>query len=272
MILATYNSKGGTGKTTTAVNLAAIYAQNQKVLLIDLDAQYSATSFFLQDSEPPAHSIYDVLLNDLAIEAAAVELTTNLKVVASDPRMESAARQLPDLPAGELRLSRALRHAQATKFFDICIIDCPSRFDYVSRNALLAATGLIVPINSERMAFDCAVDTTDRAEQLRAAYDQANLDTRILLTAYRASLNNDQNIESACQATWPKRVFKTKIRHTVKIKEMAGAWKTVAAQSAKQTSTAREDYQELAKEVTKTWQKLKPLTNPAKATATKTIR
>ncbi|HEY0074293.1 MAG TPA: ParA family protein [Abditibacteriaceae bacterium] len=262
MILAIYNGKGGTGKTTTAVNLAAVYAESRNVLLIDLDAQYSATSFFLQDNEPPVHSIYDVLLDDLALEAAAVEVKPGLNIVASDPRMESAARQLPDLPAGELRLMRALRHATASKFFDICILDCPSRYDYISRNALLATTGLVIPINSERMAFECAVDVVNRSEQLSEAFGREAVDFRVALTAFRASLNNDQNIEAAAFATWPKQLLKTRIRHTAKIKDLAGAWKTVTDKGpAGSFGTAREDYQALAKEVAKIW--LKPLKHPA---------
>jgi chromosome partitioning protein len=247
MVISIYNSKGGVGKTITAVNLAAVLSRSRRVLLIDMDAQYSATSFFSLSSGESLPSIYDVLLGEVPLQdaAVAIEALPGLYVVPGDVRMEAAARQLPDLPAADQRLKRALRHLPAD-FFDVCLLDCPSRFDYVARNALMAASHVLVPINSERMALDCATDSTRRTAQLREAYDMDVPALHILLTAYRAVYSNARLIESAAQAEWPGQVCRTSIRHTERVKELSSRHKTVVDLQA---GTLRDDYTRLAQEV-----------------------
>lgn len=250
MILAVYNSKGGVGKTISAVNLAALFAQKCRVLLMDLDAQYSATSFFLSNA-PQSATVAEVLLDDVPLAAArvAVEGMPNLALVPASARLESAARQLPDLRAADGRLSRALRQFDD---YDLCILDCPSRYDAIARNALMAATHLLVPLNSERMAFDCAFDTTTRAGELREDYNRDALPFRVLLTGFRGNTINAQTILAASQSRWPDNLCQTRIRHTEKIRELSSRWSTVATDAA---GTARADYQSLADELA-TWMDL----------------
>lgn len=249
--LAVYSSKGGVGKTITSVNLAALWAKTHRVLLIDLDAQYSATSFFLSDA-PQECTIYDVLLENAPLESVARPTKLpGLHIAPSGEVMEAAARQIPDLVAADLRLSRALRHAGD---YDLCILDCPSRYDAVARNALMSATHLLVPLNSERMAFSGAIDTAKRAIHIREEFDREALPTRVVLTAYRSSTINGSTIEEATEGSFPSAVCQTRIRATVKVQEMSTHWRTVADEGA---GTAREDYTALKAELS-TWMQLSP--------------
>lgn len=239
IVLADINEKGGVGKTITAVNLAVLWARKFRVLLIDLDAQYSATSFFLQEGAA-SNSTYNVLLENAPISEIAVpakEGLPNLHIIPSGPAMETAARQLPDITAGDMRLSRALRHS--VNDYDICILDSPSRYDAVTRNALMAGTHLLVPMNTERMAYNGALDTFRHANLIRSEYERPLLDYRVLITAYAGHFTNDRDIEDAALETWPGQVCTTRIRRTVKVASLSTKWNTVHDVAA---GTGREDY------------------------------
>ena len=247
MILAIYNSKGGVGKTTTAVSLAALWSeQGRRVWLLDLDPQFSASGMLL-GSAPQARGIGDALENDAPLEDCLIEATPHLWVAPASARLEATSRQLPDLLAADLRLSRALRQSAG---YDICILDCASRWEALARNALLAATHLLIPLNTERRAFECALDTATRCAQLRESYDRPALPVRVALTQFRASTRNGQAIEAATRAQWPDELCETRVRSTEKVRELSAGNATVGRDSsARAVGTARADYEQLADEL-----------------------
>ena len=249
MILAIYNSKGGVGKTTTATNLATLWAaQGLRVWLFDLDPQFSATSL-LCGNAPRVQNIGAALLHNEPLQNCLIEVAPGLRVAPADASMESTSRQLPDLSAADIRLSRALRSA-GNSAFDICVLDCASRFEAVARNAMMAATHLLLPINTERRAFECALDTQRRADELRALYDREPLPLRVLLTQFRAQTKNGAIIADAVKGQWPGQSAATRIRATEKVRELSARNATVASvKAARDVGTAREDYCALATEL-----------------------
>lgn len=248
-ILSVYNSKGGVGKTITAANLGALLALDRRVLLIDTDSQYSLSSFFVSPDRPPPGTIHDILFAGAAVRECVLELRPRLHVIASHPAMDTADRRLPDEPGGDLRLKKALRGLG--RHYDVILIDVPSGWGSIARNAIMAATHLLVPINCDKMAFDSAVDTFMRVEQTTTAYDQKPPATGVLLTSYRET-QNAWEVTALCEETWPRQTLQTHIRHTEKIKELALDRSTVAD---RQAGTGREDYTQLAKEITQRWLK-----------------
>ncbi|RYX84267.1 ParA family protein [bacterium] len=248
MILAVYNGKGGIGKTLTAVNLAAIWSQTHRVLFIDLDAHYSGSSF-LHAQDAPNGTSADVLMDGASVSSVAIpgvvggKESENLRVVPAGEVMNEVVSRLPSLKAPEIRLSRALRHGVD---WDVCVLDCSGHFDITTRNALLAATHLLLPVNSDRQAYDTAVDTIRHATDLRDEYERAPLDYRVLLTSAAHRTVNTRDIEQVCRETWPDKMCQTTIRYTEKLRGLSRYWATVVDEEA---GTGREDYTALAKEL-----------------------
>jgi chromosome partitioning protein len=160
-----------------------------------------------------------------------------------------ADRALEGEPGSDLRLRRALRGLAE---IEATLIDVPSGWGSVACNALCAATHLIIPINCDRFAYDCACDTLARLHQAREAYDLELPDVGVLLTAFDNSINA-REIAALCEDTWPDRVFNTRIRHTVKIKELSLDGLTVLGAPPAKTGSAREDYENLFREIERKW-------------------
>jgi chromosome partitioning protein len=251
MIISIVNTKGGVGKTVTCVHLGAALARaGYSTLLIDVDLQHGLTSYFNLDTNG-APTTGDVLLHGRAIHDALLPVRSNLSVVPADSTMERAEVELAGAGGGELRLRRALRGLTG---FDFCLIDCPSGWNTVTRNALLASTAMIVPINSEPAAVECARSTEAAARELCDLYDHPAQQLHILLTRFRAT-KAARAVEHQVCRDWPDNTLSTKIRQAERINELAIMRETMSDVSASVAGPVGEDYEALAREVIERCQK-----------------
>lgn len=249
------NTKGGVGKTVTAVHLGAALARmNKRVLLIDVDLQHGLSRYFHLDSEGVTTT--NVLLDGAALGAAALTVRKNLSVVPANSSMERAEVELAAASGGEVRLRRAMRGLRESEAFDFCLIDCPSGWGAVTRNALLASDAMIVPVNCEPAAVDCATATEHAARELGEHHDQDVLLLGVLLTRWRAT-NAARAIDGHVARSWGKDVFDVRIRQAEKINELAIRGETSSDVSVSAAGVVGEDHERLAKEVIARCRKIK---------------
>jgi len=249
-VLSIINTKGGVGKTVTTVHLgAALAASGLRVLLLDCDLQHNLTSYFRVQAEPGA-TVADVLLNDLALEDAAIEVRESLHLIPSTSATAEADAQLAAASGGEVRLRRAVyRQAQEDPDrWDIALIDCPAGWSSVSRNAVLASQYLIVPVNCEPAAFHCAGATIAGANEL-CEYHLHRLEAAWVLLTRRRDTRVARDVCALAEATWGKNVLDARIRHAERINELAVGGKAVGDVSRAIGGGALDDYEALAEEV-----------------------
>lgn len=241
MIISIINSKGGVGKTVTCVHLgAALAGAGHRVLLIDVDMQHGLTNYFNLDTGGVTTT--DVLLRGANISEAAQEVRSGLRCVPASSAMERAEVELSTLPGGELRLRRALKNFDDA---DFVLIDCPSGWGAVTRNALLASGAYVVPVNSEPQSITCAVDTEAGARELGAFYDDAPALLGVLLTRFRQT-NSARAVESQTVRLWGKAVFETRIRQAERVNDLSIRRETASDLAS---GVVGEDYESLAREV-----------------------
>lgn len=245
-ILGLVNQKGGVGKTTTAINLAACLAiEGLKVLLVDCDPQANCSSGLGFQRDDNRRSIYDVLMGDAPAEQ--VILPTEIELLSLLPGSKNLTGANIELAGAEeraLRLRRALQPIQGD--FGLIILDCPPALDLLTLNVLAAADSLIVPMQAEYFALEGISELISTLERVRAAYNPSLTIEGVLLTMYDDRTNLAQQVTETLREYFKERLFQTVIPRNVRLAEAPSHGKPVALYDARSRGT--EAYFELAGE------------------------
>lgn len=221
-ILAIANQKGGVGKTTTAVSLAAALAeQGLQILLVDFDPQGNASSGLGLRAADDAPSMYDVVVEDVPLEAAVVPTSqTRLHLAPSTVDLAGAEVQLVNAYSREHRLRRVLDTARSR--YDTILIDCPPSLGLLTVNAMTAADGIIVPIQSEYFALEGLGTLRRNAHLIRQELNPGLEITGFVLTMTDSRTKLSQQVIQEVEDHFAERVFDTRIPRTVRLAEAPG--------------------------------------------------
>ena len=219
-VFAIANQKGGVGKTTSSVNLAASLAATKKrVLLIDIDPQGNATSGSGVDKHSVENTIYDVLVDELPIEQAIVKTpeASGFDLIVANGDLTAAEVQLLDMKLKEFRLRNAL--ARIKSRYDYILIDCPPSLNMLTVNSLTAADSVIVPIQCEYYALEGLTALLNTIEKIRAVLNPKLHIGGLLRTMYdpRNSLAND--VSNQLINHFGDKVYRTIIPRNVRLAE-----------------------------------------------------
>jgi chromosome partitioning protein len=222
------NQKGGVGKTTTTINLAAALAAiGQRVLMIDLDPQGNATMGSGVDKRKLQHSIYDVLLGESGLaqarvtsmwgEAAAKPGMATYHVLGANRDLAGAEVELVNLDQREKRLKNAI--AEVIDDYDIVLIDCPPSLSLLTLNGLCAAHGVIVPMQCEYFALEGLTDLVNTIKQVHANLNKDLKIIGLLRVMFDPRITLQQQVSDQLKAHFGDKVFDTLIPRNVRLAE-----------------------------------------------------
>ena len=218
-IIAVVNQKGGVGKTTSAVNLAAAVGQRGKsVLLVDIDPQGNATSGMGLNKRELAKSSYDVIINGTpAKEVIKHTKFDGVDVLPANMNLAGAELELVDSSKRESNLKNALLLVKGE--YDFIFMDCPPSLGLITLNALCAADTVLVPIQCEYYALEGLSQLISTVRQVKRLYNPMLEIEGVLLTMYDGRLNLTQQVVDELKRFFPKKVYSTPITRNVKLSE-----------------------------------------------------
>lgn len=244
-IIAILNQKGGVGKTTTTINLAAYWAKmGKRVLIVDADPQGNATSGLGVDKMATSVTTYQLMLGQTTVSQAAVETSNEgVSIVPANNNLATVEIELADMTGRE----RKLRDALQALSYDIILIDCPPALGLITVNALVAADLLLIPVQAEYYALE---GLGQLLEVFRRVKQSVNPQIRLLgiaVTMYDSRTSLSDQVVEQLQKHFGEFVFETKIPRNVRLAE-APSYGRPISEHDKWSKGARA-YKQLAKEI-----------------------
>ena len=218
-IISVVNQKGGVGKTTTAVNLAAALGlQKQSVLMVDIDPQGNCTSGFGIEKQSLEDSSYEVLIDrEPARNAILTTEFKNVDILPASMDLAGAELELVDIPGRQARLKEAL--ADVRDDYDYILLDCPPSLGLITLNALTASDSFLVPIQCEYYALEGLSQLLNTVKTIKRLYNPSIDLEGVVLTMFDNQLNLTQQVVAEVKKYFPNKVFDTAIPRNVRLSE-----------------------------------------------------